>query len=183
MKPDKVCQRGFTLVEVLILVIMLALLSVIVAPRFADSTKDATSSAAQASLSKLRAALDLYYLQHGEYPGAKTAVPTSVCRGISGTGVPIGGAGAAAAKTFLEQLVLYTDAEGGACSVSDSNHRFGPYIDTPQLENDPFKNRNSLEVIAAGDLHISATRGDPGGYKYDSQTGKIIFNIVAADDL
>lgn len=182
MKPTVNRQGGFTLVELLIVVIILALLSAIVVPQFAASTDDAKSSAADTSLANLRAALDLYYQQHGEYPGANTAVPSEACGGTSGTGVATGGAGATAATAFLEQLSLYTDADGGACSVADSEHKFGPYIKKPQLENEPFKDKNDLEVIADADLNMSATGGDPGGYKYDSETGKIIINIAAEDD-
>ncbi|MDJ0739693.1 MAG: prepilin-type N-terminal cleavage/methylation domain-containing protein [Gammaproteobacteria bacterium] len=179
MNTKALHQSGFTLVELLIVVIILALLSAIVVPQFAASTDDARSSAADTSLSNLRAALDLYYQQHGEYPGALTAVPTSACGGTSGTGVATGGAGATATTAFLEQLSLYTDADGGACSVADANHRFGPYMKKPQLENEPFGESNALEVIADADLNMGATAGDPGGYKYDSQTGKIIINIAA----
>jgi general secretion pathway protein G len=179
MKACVQCQRGFTLVELLIVVIILALLSAIVVPQFAASTDDAKSSAADTSLSNLRAAMDLYYQQHGEYPGANTAVPSKACGGTSGTGVATGGAGATAATAFLEQLSLYTDADGGACSKADANHKFGPYMKKPQLENEPFGSSNALEVVADADLNMSATAGDPGGYKYDSQTGKIIINIAA----
>lgn len=180
MNSSDLRQRGFTLVELLIVVIILALLSAIVVPQFASSTDDARSSAADTSLSNLRAALDLYYQQHGEYPGAKTAVPSSACGGSSsGTGAATGGAGATAATAFLEQLSMFTDADGGACSKADANHKFGPYIKKPQLENEPFGDSNALEVVADADLNMSATAGDPGGYKFDSQTGKIIINIAA----
>ncbi len=180
MTLKKVKQKGFSLVELLIVVIILALLSAIVIPQFAASTDDAASAAADTSLSNLRAALDLYYQQHGEYPGSLTAVPTAACAGTaSGTGVATGGAGATAATAFLEQLSLYTDENGGACSVADANHRFGPYIKKPELENEPFGNSNALEVVAAGDLEMGASAGDPGGYKYDSKTGKLIINIAA----
>ena len=179
MTVKQVSQRGFSLVELLIVVIILALLSAIVIPQFAASTDDAASSAADTSLGNLRAALDLYYQQHGEYPGSKTAVPSAACAGTSGVGVATGGAGATAAAAFLEQLSLYTDNEGGACSVADANHKYGPYMKKPKLENEPFGNSDALEVVAAGDLNMGATAGDPGGYKYDSKTGKIIINIAA----
>lgn len=176
-------QRGFTLVELLIVVIILALLSAIVVPQFASSTDDAKSSAADTSLSNLRAAIDLYYQQHGEYPGSLTAVPSAACTGTSGTGVATGGAGATAATALIEQLGLYSDTNGGACSVGDTtNHKYGPYMKKLVLEPEPFKNSSALEVVAAGDLNMTATGGDPGGYKYDTKTGKIIINIAAEQD-
>lgn len=173
-------QQGFTLVELLIVVIILALLSAIVVPQFASSTDDARSSAADTSLANLRAAIDLYYQQHGEYPGSLTAVPSAACAGTAGDGVATGGAGATAADAFLEQMSLYTDGDGGSCSIADAtNHKYGPYLKKPQLEPEPFKNSNVIEVVATGDLNMVATGGDPGGYKYDSKTGKVIINIAA----
>jgi prepilin-type N-terminal cleavage/methylation domain-containing protein len=173
MTLKKVKQGGFSLVELLIVVIILALLSAIVIPQFAASTDDAASSAADTSLSNLRAALDLYYQQHGEYPGSLTSAPSAACAGTSGGGA------ADSDTAFLEQLSLYTDQDGGACSVADANHRFGPYIKKQQLENEPFGNSNAIEIATAGDLNMGASVGDPGGYKYDVKTGKVIINIAA----
>ena len=171
-------QQGFTLVELLIVVIILALLSAIVVPQFASSTDDARSSAADTSLANLRAVIDLYYQQHGEYPGANTAV-SGACGGTAGTGDPAGGS---ADTAFLEQLSLYTDADGKACSIADATHEFGPYMKKPQLEPEPFGNSNALKVVTVGDLNMTAEAGDPGGYLFDSKTGKIIINIAAEQD-
>ena len=60
-------QKGFTLVELLIVVIILALLAAIVVPQFASSTDDAKMASLDTTLSNMRAAIDLYYQQHGEY--------------------------------------------------------------------------------------------------------------------
>lgn len=182
---EKTLQKGFTLVELLIVVIILAILAAILVPQFASSTDDAKSSAADSTLANLRASLDLYYQQHGKYPGAVTAVP-SACAGTAGDGVATGGAGATAADAFLEQLSLYTDAAGGACSQSSATLKFGPYLKKATLPPDPFKGVSTIEVVNTGDLvGLTATGADfaasPGGYKYDSSTGKIIFNVFGED--
>lgn len=177
-------HKGFTLVELLIVVIILAILAAIVVPQFASTTDDAKASAADSTLSNLRAAIDLYYQQHGEYPGSLTAVPTATCSGTPGTGVATGGAGTTAETAFLEQLSLYTDKDGGACSVSDTtDHKFGPYMKKGVLPADPFSGTvSTLVVVAAGDLNMGADTtpaAGPGGWKYDSKTGKILINLVA----
>ena len=176
-----IVEKGFTLVELLIVVIILAILAAIVVPQFASTTGDARDSAADATLAGLRAAIDLYYQQHNNaYPGAVTAVPAACTSTTPGTGVATGGAGATATVAFMEQLSLYTDAAGGACSIGDAVVlRFGPYLKKPDIPTDPFLGVAALEVVAAGDLNMTATAGDPGGFKYDSQTGKIIINIAA----
>jgi len=185
MQPvRKVIQQGFTLVELLIVVIILALLAAIVVPQFASSTDDAKLASMDTTLANLRASIDLYYQQHGEYPGELTAVDAA-CTGTDGTGT--GGAGAQGEQAFLDQLSLYTDASGGACSQSDTtNHRFGPYLKKATLPPDPFKGVSTIEVVNTGDLiGLIATGVDfaasPGGYKYDSSTGKIIFNVFGED--
>jgi len=58
-------QSGFTLVELLIVAIILAILAAIVVPQFASSTDDARDSALRSNLSGIRGAIDLYTQQHG----------------------------------------------------------------------------------------------------------------------
>ena len=83
-------QKGFTLVELLIVVIILAILAAIVVPQFASSTDDAKISSLDSTLSNMRSAVDLYRQQHTAYPGDVTAVPdvASPCSGTPGTGAP-----------------------------------------------------------------------------------------------
>lgn len=184
MHIGSIIEKGFTLVELLIVVIILAILAAIVVPQFASTTDDARASSADSTLAGLRSAIDLYYQQHNNtYPGAVTAVPTAACAGTAGTGVATGGAGATAVTAFMEQLSLYTDASGGTCSVSDAtNHRFGPYLKKSEIPSDPFINISALEVVAAGDLNMTASADPgPGGFKYDTQTGKIIINLRAEE--
>lgn len=177
--PKTMKQAGFTLVELLIVVIILAILAAIVVPQFASSTDDAKSSAADTTLANLRAAIDLYYQQHGEYPGDLTAVPVAGCAAATkGTGTAIDAATRAIA--FLDQMSMYTNTDGGACSSQDGgNFTYGPYLKKAALPAEPFKNVSALEVVNAGDLNMTASVGDPGGYKYDTKTGKIIINIAA----
>ncbi|MEQ8659776.1 MAG: prepilin-type N-terminal cleavage/methylation domain-containing protein, partial [Gammaproteobacteria bacterium] len=65
---------GFTLVELLIVVIILAILAAIVVPQFSSATDDAKLSSLDTTLANVRAAVDLYYQQHGAYPGDLTSV-------------------------------------------------------------------------------------------------------------
>ena len=77
----KSMQQGFTLVELLIVVIILALLAAIVVPQFASSTDDAKLASLDTTLGNVRSAIDLYYQQHGEYPGENTAVDAACVAG------------------------------------------------------------------------------------------------------
>ena len=174
-----IAEKGFTLVELLIVVIILAILAAIVVPQFASTTDDARASSADATLAGLRSAIDLYYQQHNNtYPGAATAIPGAACTGTSGAGDASNAANQAIA--LMEQLSSYTDVVGGACTVGDAvNHRFGPYLKKSAIPTEPFLGVAALEVVAVGDLNMLANVADPGGFKYDINTGKIIINIVA----
>lgn len=175
----RLTARGFTLVELLIVVIILAILAAIVVPQFSATTDDAKAAAADSTLSNLRSATDFYYQQHGAYPGSLTAVPTAACSGTAGAGVAVGGAGSTAATSLQEQLSLYTDSKGGACSVSDTtNHKYGPYMKKTTFPPDPFNNVSTVTVVANGNLNMVAD-GTTGGWKYDSKNGKLIINHTA----
>ncbi|MGW8310193.1 MAG: type II secretion system protein [Thiogranum sp.] len=179
-KYGSALQKGFTLVELLIVVIILAILAAIVVPQFSSSTQDARAAAADSSLANLRAAIDLYAQQHnGSYPGANTSTPTAACGGTAGGGA------VNTEAAFLDQLTLYTDADGGACSVRDATHTFGPYLARPQLSPEPFSNSSALEIVTAGDLNLLANTvpaAGPGGYRYDTGSGRFIINLVAEQD-
>jgi general secretion pathway protein G len=62
-------KSGFTLVEILIVVIILGILAAIVIPQFTNASEDARQSSAASQLQTIRSAVELYKLQHGDkYP-------------------------------------------------------------------------------------------------------------------
>jgi len=61
-------NRGFTLIEILVVVIILSILVAVVAPRILDRPDEAKRAAAQIQIKNLEGALKLYYLDNGLYP-------------------------------------------------------------------------------------------------------------------
>jgi len=59
-------RKGFTLVEILIVVIILGILAAIVIPQFTNASQNARESSLQSILQTLRSQIELYKLQHGD---------------------------------------------------------------------------------------------------------------------
>jgi general secretion pathway protein G len=59
-------KSGFTLVEILIVVIILGILAAIVIPQFTNASQDARRSSLASQLQTLRSQIELWKLQHGD---------------------------------------------------------------------------------------------------------------------
>ena len=59
-------KRGFTLVEILIVVIILGILAAIVIPQFTSASQDARRSGLASTVQTLRSQIELYKVQHGD---------------------------------------------------------------------------------------------------------------------
>jgi general secretion pathway protein G len=61
-------QRGFTLLELLIVMVIIGLIVGVVGPRYFGQLSKSEIKAAKAQISSLRKALDVYRLDNGSYP-------------------------------------------------------------------------------------------------------------------
>ena len=61
-------RSAFTLIEVLIVVILIAILAATIIPRFSDSTTDAKTGAMDYNLRTLRSQVQVYKAENGNYP-------------------------------------------------------------------------------------------------------------------
>ena len=160
-------QDGFTLVELLIVVIILAILAAIIVPQFSAATDDATQSAYDTNIANIRAAIDLYRQQHNAYPGADQS--TGACpAGMTNQ------AGAADSElAFLNQLRFYTNSAGVACDGTDTTFRYGPYLKDDMPVNPLGSPGISTVDVVTGGL-LGMTSGNSGGWKFDTITGEFI---------
>jgi general secretion pathway protein G len=66
MKAVRTNRKGFTLVEILIVVIILGILAAIVIPQFTSATNDARNNSARSLQNTIRSQLGLYRMQHND---------------------------------------------------------------------------------------------------------------------
>jgi len=64
----KARKSGFTLVEILIVVVILGILAAIVIPQFTDASTEAKESALASDLQTMRSQIELYKIQHNDEP-------------------------------------------------------------------------------------------------------------------
>lgn len=85
-------RLGFTLVEVLIVVVIMAILAATILPQFSDSSSDARVSTGKFNLAGLRAQLELYKQQHSSaYPTTLDLLTVKTNLDQSTSGTPIYG--------------------------------------------------------------------------------------------
>jgi type II secretion system protein G len=127
--------RGFTLVEVLIVVVILAILAATIIPQYTNSTNEARSSNAVYNLHVLRSQIELYRAQHADTPPSLA--------------------------NFAAQLTERTNIAG----VVAADGEFGPYVqmmpENPFNADDavvaPAANPPQVEEAAGGWLYDEAT--------------------------
>lgn len=169
-------QHGFTLVELLIVVIILAILAAIVIPQFSSATTDTREAALDSNLGGLRNAVELYKAQHTTYPGG-VATTGGTCASTKGTGA------INSAQAFIDHLLMYSDASGNACSVGDaSTFKYGPYI-RKSLPNDAITGKGSVaaDIVVTTTGAAIAPAAATGGWALDTKSGQIVMNSNATD--
>jgi len=167
-------QSGFTLVELLIVAIILAILAAIIIPQFASTTVDAQESALRANVSAMRSAVDLYRQQHGSYPGATAATGGTCTGGTAGTGA------VGTQQAIEDQLTRYSNRLGQTCSIGLVTFPFGPYVQDDDLPTNPITGSATIAIVSVGDLEMGAD-GAGLGWKYDTVAGKFIVNDTGND--
>jgi general secretion pathway protein G len=141
-------SAGFTLIEILIVVVIMAVLAATIIPQFSSSTNDAKTSTLQFNLHTLRSQIELYKLDHSG------AVPSLT-------------------NSALPQLTSSTDSSGNV-GASGPSFPHGPYIQG-NMPNNPFDGHNV--VIATAVFPPTATTSD-GGWLYYAATGQIAPNTT-----
>ena len=149
-------KTGFTLVEILIVVIILGILAAIVIPQFTEASNDARSSALESDLQTVRSQLELFKVQHLEkYPWEILASPDSA--GIEGL------------------LTARTNSAGDIMQGSDDpkDFPFGPYLEK-------FPANAFVSGTTTADISLGTDDPAPGdaatGWYVNTEKGKFSAN-------
>ena len=73
-------SRGFTLIEIMVVIVILGVLAAIAVPRIMSKPDEARVKAAQTEIAQLLQALDLYRLDNQRYPTTEQGLPALASR-------------------------------------------------------------------------------------------------------
>ncbi len=137
--------KGFTLIEILIVVIILGILAAIVIPQFSSASNDARKSNVQTTVQTLRSQIALYKLQHDDRLPDLLRYPR------------------------WQQITGKTDAAGNF-HPRPGAQAFGPY--TQETPVNSLNGSSSVQVLPGAPP--AGFRPNYGvGFVFDSETGKI----------
>jgi len=78
--PSFSLQRGFTLIEIMIVIVILGILAALIVPKFMDRPDEARAVAAKTDIAALTSALKLYRLDNQRYPTTEQGLNALVTR-------------------------------------------------------------------------------------------------------
>jgi general secretion pathway protein G len=136
-------RKGFTLVEILIVVIILGILAAIVIPQFTNASTDARKSNMASQDQTVKSQISLYMLQHND--------------------VPPGNGTSANLWTYLTTVSDQQGDLSGGTGFSSANPSYGPYMPTPATN--PLTNSTTV-------VDIGTAAATTNGWFYNATTGE-----------
>lgn len=121
-EPTRHRRCGFTLVEILIVVVILGILAAIVVPQFTSAAATSRENSARMSLYRVRGQLEFYKQQHnGQHP-------------------PL--------ATFADQMTQASQADHTTAAPGTAGFSLGPYVRSIPIN--PFTSNDTVDDTAIG---------------------------------
>ena len=147
---SKYRQYAFTVIEVLIVVIIVAVLGATIIPQFVTSSQDTKTSNLNFNLQSVRSQLEMYKEQHlGVYPPATDTA------------------------SFAAQMCGRTNQD---TTANASSGLYGPYLGD-DLPANPFNDSKTIAIVNGTTAPTAAT-GSSDGWQYNPATGWFYPNNV-----
>ncbi len=165
-KNRRVRRHGFTLVELTIVILILAILAALVIPRYSGAADTANGNAIRENLRYIRMQIQVYAAQHkgtppGYPPGAPLTEPTE--------------------PYFVEQMTNITDDIGNIGSTFSQTFRFGPYLSEIPVNN--INGSSAIKILGSAE-NFPAEPDDPSsfGWIYKADTMEFRAFVAGADE-
>ncbi|MBS3735095.1 MAG: type II secretion system protein [Phycisphaerae bacterium] len=157
-------RDAFTLVELLIVVVMLAIIAAIVLPRFSNASQQARASMLADDLRVIRSQLEVFKGHHLGIPPGYPDCDTSQA--------PTEGA-------FIDQMTMSSTAAGATAPPGTDGFDFGPYL--LEMVPNPFNDKASIDVLA-DDADFPDAPDDSHGWIYQPATLEFRADSPGTDD-
>jgi len=145
-------HRGFTLIEVLLVVIILGIIASIALPRLSNASATAKASMLMDDLRLMRTQIMVYKGQHcGVSPGHPDGNPATP----------------ATQDVFIAQMTKPSNVGGETAEVRSPEFRYGPYLS--EMPPNPVNNKITIQIV--GEDEEFPSEGDSShGYIYQPST-------------
>jgi general secretion pathway protein G len=144
-------RSAFTLIEVLIVVVVMAILAGALIPQLTSSTGDAKKSSLKFNVQTMRTQIQVYATQHNNtFP---------------------------AVATFANQMTLPSDASGG---TTGTGLPYGPYIQGGVLPTNPYNNSAAVVGVTTPGTAPGGVVTGGAGWQYDASNGMFYANNAEA---
>lgn len=156
--------RAVNALELTIVLAILGLVAAIAIPNLTQARPRNPEDELREQLRTLRSAIELYFRDHGEYPGWNPA----------GVDAPAGSEAA-----LIAQLTRRTDASGQALEADDARVGFGPYVGG--LPGCPVAGGCARVVVVLDEALPRARPELQAGWIYNARTGALCANSAQTD--
>lgn len=153
-------RQGFTLVEILIVVIILGVLAAIVIPQFSTASMEAKESMMRDDLRTLRSQLQVYRAQHrGLAPGCADA------------NAP------ATEDVLVAQMTQSSNEDGETAAPGTDGYPYGPYFASFPVN--PLNGKCTIQVMGDSDS-LPTEADDSHGWIYQAGTGTFLSDAAGS---
>ena len=157
-------KKGFTLVEILAVVVILGILAAVVVPQFSTASATARASMLADDLRIMRSQIMVFNGQHtGIAPGYPNCDPSQP----------------PTEQWFIDHMTKASNAGGEVAEPGSPGYDYGPYL--LQMMPNPVNGKSSVQIIA-DDGQVPDVADDSHGWIYQASTLTIKADASKTDD-